>query len=611
MHSAAPHTDSRTMRFKYNSAILLLVAALIAVGFGIYRTSVQTAAPPITRRSSGNRALTVDQSSLTTAEVLVRMPTAADERPFAEDALHLADQEMDLAFAQAVRLAASQTLTLSPEAKQLEARLQQAQRALATDQQQVKDLTAEAGLAKPATVQAITDHLELAKAQAALDQDEVDDARQDLQRAGGDPQGRMQAMIEQHDAASRSSDSIRVNVVAAETTHGLLNHLRALQSLYEKESLLKHARASSDSLADAFKKRHDRLEARASARRDSAAAPLSHDSSAALLAMTQRRELSEKARATLDQRVDNQHRLSDVYSGWLGVNHLHELGVVNRALKSLAAILAIVLVAIFLARWVEHLLGARPTLDRRRTQTLYMVARVSLQVIAVLLILLVIFGPPDNLGTFLGLAGAGLTVALKDFIIGFVGWFILMGKNGIRIGDLVEINGVTGEVVELGMFYTVLLETGGWNESGHPTGRRVTFMNGFAIEGHYFNFSTSGRWLWDEIRITVPAGNDPSPIVEAMRKQIEAATAESAREAEAHWREARRSPHLPELTVAPSISLKPVGGGVEIIARYVTQVAEREELRAALYHTAIDLLGGRTVPSLPQGNPRPAARPAT
>src|SRR5207253_637612 len=81
-------------------------------------------------------------------------------------------------------------------------------------------------------------------------------------------------------------------------------------------------------------------------------------------------------------------------------------------------------------------------------------ARVSVQVIAVLLILLVIFGPPSQLGTFLGLAGAGLTVALKDFIVSFLGWFVLMGRNGIRLGDWVEINGVTGEVVEIGLFHT-------------------------------------------------------------------------------------------------------------------------------------------------------------
>jgi small-conductance mechanosensitive channel len=138
------------------------------------------------------------------------------------------------------------------------------------------------------------------------------------------------------------------------------------------------------------------------------------------------------------------------------------------------------------------------------------VTRVTVQIVAVLFILLVIFGPPTQLGTILGLAGAGLTVALKDFIVGFLGWFVLMGKNGIRLGDWVEINGVTGEVVELGMFHTVLLETGNWTDSGHPTGRRVTFTNSFAIEGHYFNFrrrgsgcGTSCKWSCrpDKIRI--------------------------------------------------------------------------------------------------------------
>ena len=122
-------------------------------------------------------------------------------------------------------------------------------------------------------------------------------------------------------------------------------------------------------------------------------------------------------------------------------------------------------------------------------------------------------------------------------------------------------------------------------------------MNGFAIEGHYFNFSTSGRWLWDEVRIEVPAGRDPYPIVETIRHQIEESTAESARQAEAEWKEARRSPHLDAITVAPSINLRPVGGGVEIIARYITHVAEREELKAKLYRTAIEMLGAVASPS--------------
>ena len=86
-----------------------------------------------------------------------------------------------------------------------------------------------------------------------------------------------------------------------------------------------------------------------------------------------------------------------------------------------------------------------------------------------------------------------------------------MGNNGIRPGDWVEINGVGGEVMEVGMLHTVILETGSWADAGHPTGRKVTFVNSFAIEGHYFNFSTSGQWLWDELQVVVPIGRDPYP----------------------------------------------------------------------------------------------------
>ncbi|HMA25932.1 MAG TPA: hypothetical protein VKP00_18090, partial [Gemmatimonadaceae bacterium] len=349
------------MRFKYNSAIVLLAGSLLAVTYAIYRTDPQDAPAPTrsARRSPSDRSIIVDQSSLITAERLVRMPTTPDERSFAEDALRLADQEMDLAFAQAVRLTAGQPRATSPEAQALDAQLQQAQRALAADLARVKELTTSLSNASPANIQPLTDRLNLAQAQAALDQDEVDDATQDLRRAGGDPQGRMQAMIQEHEEASRSSDSIRVSVAAAVATHGLINHLRAWQGLNQKELELSRARLAADSLADVFKKRHDRLEARAAARlRDSATAPLSHDSSAALLATTQRRAVSEKARATLDQRVDVQHQLAGVYAGWIGVLRLHERAVINRALKSVAVILVIILVAMLIARWIEHVLGA-------------------------------------------------------------------------------------------------------------------------------------------------------------------------------------------------------------------------------------------------------------
>src|SRR4029077_17088327 len=90
--------------------------------------------------------------------------------------------------------------------------------------------------------------------------------------------------------------------------------------------------------------------------------------------------------------------------------------------------------------------------------------------------------------------------------------------NGIRVGDWVEINGVVGEVIEIGLLRTVLLETGNWTDTGHPTGRKVAFVNSFAIEGHYFNFSTTGQWLWDELQVEVGQGANPYPLVEAIHR---------------------------------------------------------------------------------------------
>ncbi len=580
------------MRFRQNSVVALLLVALVGVVLGILRTNQgPSPASKATRRSPLDRSFVVDQSSLVTAQQIVRLPTTPEERTYAQDALRLADQELDLAFAQQVQTASNQAPAKSPEVTQLTAKLQQALRDSADDQARVADLAASLAKAGPATVQGITDRLELAKAQAALDADEVDDARGDLQRAGGDPQGRIQSIVAEHEAASKASDSTHIVITPAPERRGMLQRGDALLTLRDKLGQLDKARSAADSLATSFQQRHDRIEAKIAHMIDSANAQVTHDSSAALLALTRARARSEKFRTLYDSRIDDQRRLSDTYSGWSGVVSSQARVLTNELLRGAASILAIILVGMLLTRWIEHLLASHMT-DHRKAQTLTMISGATFQVGGVLLILLVVFGPPSDLGTVLGLIGAGLTFALKDFIVGFLGWFVLMGKNGIRVGDQVEVNDVTGEVIEIGMFYTVLLETGAWSES-HPTGRRVTFTNGFAIEGHYFNFSTSGRWMWDEVHIEVPQGHDARPIVEALEKQIQTATAESAREAEREWKEARRSPHASTIEGAPTIGLRPTAGGVEIVARYITQASERDSLRARLYQTAIEMLSDK------------------
>ncbi len=328
----------------------------------------------------------------------------------------------------------------------------------------------------------------------------------------------------------------------------------------------------------------------------------SHVESKEALKMTKAIASDQHNLSSLDKRADNEKGLSADYAEWMGLVSVREANVLKRIFVAIAIILGILLVGIFFNTWLDKLLDTLK-MDRRQIQTLRAVTRVTLQVLAVLLTLLVVLGPPTQLGTFIGLATAGLTVALKDFIVGFLGWFVLMGKNGIRLGDWVEINGVTGEVVETGMFHTVLLETGNWTDSGHPTGRRVTFTNSFAIEGHYFNFSTSGQWLWDELQITIPPGRDPFPLVAAIQKSVLEATQDSTKQAEIEWQRAAGTRSVGSISATPAINVRPGASGIDVQVRYVTRANERYQLRNKLYQSAVELLGGKGMPLSSPDNP--------
>ena len=593
------------MKSKQSSAAVILLLLLCGTVYVLLRTrtaGLSVASPNTTQGPSSAQPELVDQRPLQTAQQFAKMATSAEEKPFAEQALALGDHEMDLAFAAAVHDAQEHPPVLSAEAKAIQARLQRAEDAVDSAKKSVDALTAAEAKASGSKKDALDDQLDLAKAQLELAQDEVDDAKQDLIRAGGDPQGRIQTMVEQHEAASHASDSTQITVTEPAQPLGLIHGLQRWLAWHQKQLQLWRAKQDAENAATLLSLKHDALEKQLNGQTEQFSqnsppsqehANRSREDSAAVVKSTKRRAGDQKALTIIDKRIGDEKQLADVYGKWISIVAAKQRAVLHGGMIGVVIILGILLVGLFFDGWLENLLG-KTSLDRRQVETLRTVTRVSLQVFAVLFILLVIFGPPSQLGTFLGLAGAGLTVALKDFIVGFLGWFVLMGKNGIRLGDWVEINGVTGEVVELGMFHTVLLETGNWTDSSHPTGRRVTFTNSFAIEGHYFNFSTSGQWLWDELQIVVPVGQDPYPVVAAIQKKVLEATAEGAQQAEKEWKGTVRSREMSSQTAAPGINIKPVIGGIEISVRYVTRANERYQLRAKLYESAVGLLGQKS-----------------
>jgi len=599
-------------RQKITAIAVILLAVMALYGFWETRQPVPATATVSAKQAGASTRALVDQSSLETARQLAQLATTHDERVLAQEALRLADFDVDQAFDSAMRRARLHPPPLSAEAKEAQARMEKAQKLLETGKEWEKRLTEQLAKAGEGKRDALKRDLLQAQADIDLAQDEVADAKQDLIRAGGDLTDSIEALKKEHEENTHNKPSPIPAGPEPPDEPGVIHRLMRWRELHQKQMQLWQAKTDTERLIAELTKKHDALDAQVDAAKVAvpelahhskttqadnvatqvATANKSQDETAELLKKTQQLALNQRILSVIDLRIETKKQLAEVYARWIDLVAASQRSLVHRALLGVLIILGIALIALYISTWIDSLVK-KLSMDRRQVESLRTATRVSLQILALCLILLMLFGPPGQLGTFLGLAGAGLTVALKDFIVGFIGWFMLMGKNGIRLGDWVEINGVTGEVVEIGPFHTVLLETGNWTDSGHPTGRRVTFTNSFAIEGHYFNFSTSGQWLWDELQLVLPTGKDPYPVIDAIHKKVTEATRESASQAEQEWRTAVDSRELSGFSVEPAISVKPVLGGIEVAVRYITRATERYQLRAKLNQAAVELLGGK------------------
>jgi small-conductance mechanosensitive channel len=612
------------------AALGLLLAGTLVLW---WRTSAQApgAGGAAAAIADGESADQVDRGTYNTALKLKELASGATEQALAESAMRLADHDLDLAFTAALRQLDAHPPRLSAAAERIAARLQRSQQQYAGSQQRIDALNAAIERAPPARKAALQDELGLEQSQLELYQYEIEEANQDLDEAGGNLRQRIEAESQEREQQEKLRAAQPVAIAAPATLRGgMVGDFQQWQHWSRIRQQLREAQQQSAALGAALARDHQALAARLASNKsglsgraqhgtaasDSTqqlpAAPAgarSHENAQDLQAQTQSIAADQNVLTLLEQRTRAQRSLSGVYQQWGAEVAARARAAAHTLASGTLVIIALLLVLLFLDRWLQRAF-ARARQDRRRVETLHGIGRTLLQLLAVVVVLFVLLGLPNQFGTVLGIIGAGLTVALKDFIVAFIGWVVLMGKNGMRLGDWVEINGVSGEVIELGMFHTVLLETGSWGDSGHPTGRRVTFTNSFAIGGHYFNFSTSGQWLWDELLLVVPHGRDPQPIIEALRRQVAAATAESARQAELEWQRAVPSQSGRLFSGTPGIDARPVVGGIELSVRYITRADERFQLRGKLYQAAVSLLGEQLAGTLPAAGAPAGSAPA-
>ena len=586
--------------------VLGLLAALALCLAFTWVTRDAMAELPFLRKQAEARRLASDQSANVdlrpwqTAHALAALAVTAEESEYASQAERLADHEVDQAFASALREANLQQRALTGEALACSKRVEQLQQVVNGDKALVQSLTDRAANSKSASASEAADDLDVAKAQLTLDSDLLADAQQDLARAGGDEPGRIQAELAAHEADMKDYDAKagpkgQVAVVAV-TRHGTLAaRINAWFDQRARYELVQQALQQAQADIVTLTAQHSGLANQIKSASSSASAG---EKSTRLASLKTRGELSQIL-SICNDRIQSDQQLAGVYGKWSTQILLQHRIVQHLLLQSFALIAFILICVILLDSLARHLID-RPKLDRGRVKTLHIIFKLGIQLAGAVVILFVIFGAPNEMPTILGLTTAGLTLVLQDFIISFFGWFVLMGKNGIRIGDWVEINGVAGEVAEIGLFRTSMLETGNWTDQGHPTGRRVSFINSFAIKGQYFNFSTAGQWMWDEIRFSIPAEQESYVLVELIHKAVLNETEKDARLAEAEWKRSPRHSGLSQFAADPAVEMRPGASGINIVVRYVTRASERFDVRNRLYQSVIGLLNK---PAAPQPGP--------
>jgi small-conductance mechanosensitive channel len=184
----------------------------------------------------------------------------------------------------------------------------------------------------------------------------------------------------------------------------------------------------------------------------------------------------------------------------------------GNALKTLGvrlAVLAVLLAIVFLAAEIWRRAALRYVQDTRRRYQFLLLRRIALWCLVIVIVGFAFASELGSVVTFAGLITAGLAVAMQSVLVSIVGYFFLIGKYGIRVGDRVQIGEVTGEVIDLGLVRLHLMELGGHGQLG-PTGRVVAFANSivFQVSSGLFKQIHGVNFAWREITLSLPVGID-------------------------------------------------------------------------------------------------------
>ncbi|WP_367753662.1 mechanosensitive ion channel family protein [Flavobacterium sp. WC2430] len=192
----------------------------------------------------------------------------------------------------------------------------------------------------------------------------------------------------------------------------------------------------------------------------------------------------------------------------------------------------------------------------------------------------------DKLGGFtvaLGVAGAGIAFALQEVIASFAGWLAIMFGGFYNTGDRVQLGGIKGDVMDIGVLRTTIMETGQWVDGDLYNGRIVLIANSYVFKEPVFNYSGDFPFLWDEIKIPIQYGSNYDKAKEIILNVGIEVAGDLTNTSKEKWKKLQNKYRLEDAQTEPMISLVANDNWAEYTLRYVVGYKKRRFTKTALF----------------------------
>lgn len=256
---------------------------------------------------------------------------------------------------------------------------------------------------------------------------------------------------------------------------------------------------------------------------------------------------------------------------------------VGRVIIVVIGLIIVMVVVQFLKRSVARYVRDADTRYRARKFVTFVGYILSVLIVATIF--------SDRLGgvaVALGVAGAGIAFALQEVIASVAGWLAISFAGFYRPGDRVELGGIKGDVIDISVLRTTLMELGEWVKGDLYSGRIVRIANSFVFKAPVFNYSGDFAFLWDELTIPVKYGCDHRLAREILERVTGEVIGDYAKEAEVAWKQMVLKFLIEDATVAPTVTLAANDNWIEFTLRYVVDYKARRSTKDMLFTRILD-----------------------